>query len=351
MHSNSVPDSIVEQAAEWVVRLSENGLTSADRAALLAEFEQWQRINPQHARAANKMMGLVRQSEQVRETTHPTSARIAVEASLKNAHRATHAKKLGTVIMLMITLALPAWFFFQHYSPAYLLADTRTTTGQWHTQTLIDQSTVTLNSASATNFHFDAELRNIELIRGEILIDVAADPGRPFQVETRHGQIRALGTRFIVSLTDETTTLTMLESQAEIALFESDRRQTGNTAATLVLSAGQRVQFSDKSIGEIETVDTQELSDAWAFRHLKVNNRPLSEVLDRLSRYRTGLVLYNAHELERLRISAVLPLDDTDKALYLLTRSFPIRTYTITPWLLIVEPDIHELPLPPPAHS
>lgn len=349
MHSNPVPDSIVEQAAEWVVRLSEDGLTSADRAALLAEFEQWQQIDPQHARAASKMMGLVQQSEQIRETAHPTSARIAVEASLKNTRKSAHVKKLGAAIMLMMTLALPAWFFSQHYSPAYLLADMRTTTGQWHTHTLTDQSTVTLNSASATNFRFDAELRNIELVRGEILIDVAADPGRPFQVKTRHGQIRALGTRFIVSLNDETTTLTMLESKAEITLFKSDERQAGNTTvATLVLSAGQRVQFSAKWIGDIESVDTKALSDAWTFHHLKVNNQPLPEVLDQLSRYRTGLILYDAHALAEMKISAVLPLDDTDKALYLLTRSFPIRTYTITPWLLVVEPDNPAPSLPSP---
>lgn len=350
MHSNPVPDSIVEQAAEWVVRLSEDGLTPADRAALLAEFEQWQQINPHHAQAARKMMQLVHQSEQLRNTTHPPSARAAVEASLQKTQRLARAKKLGAAMILMVALALPAWFFFQHYFPVYLLADMRTATGQWHTQILADQSTVTLNSASATNFHFDEKQRNIELVRGEILVDVVADPNRPFQVKTRHGQVRVLGTRFIVSLTDETTTLTMLESKAEIILPEPDGGQTSHTAARLLLSAGQRVQFSDRWIGDIETVDTQELADAWTFRHLKINNQPLPEVLDQLSRYRTGLMLYDAHELAQMKVSAVLPLDDTDKALYLLTRSFPIRTYTITPWLLVVEPDNPASSLSSPVH-
>ena len=130
----------------------------------------------------------------------------------------------------------------------------------------------------------------------------------------------------------------MLESKVAVTLHASGRqRQTGNAAETLTLDAGQRVQFSNRWFGGIETVNIREISDVWKFRHLIVENQPLSEVLDTLSRYRTGLIHYNTQALEHMKISAVLPLDDIDTALYLLTRSFPIQVHTITPWLVIVE--------------
>ncbi|MCC7136763.1 MAG: FecR domain-containing protein [Nitrosomonas sp.] len=339
-HTRPPSDDVVNQAAEWIVRLSDDDLTLADLAVLQAEFEQWQQISPHHAEAAHKMLMLIEQSKWIRTTAHPASAHAAMEVSLAKKRRTTRVRKLGVTLLLIVTLALPVQIFFQHYPPAYLLADVRTGTGQWHTQTLVDNSTITLNGTSAANFHFNATQRNLELVHGDILIDVAADPIRPFEVKTRHGWIRALGTRFIVNLDNETTTLTMLESKVAVTLHESGgQRQTGNAAETLTLDAGQRVQFSNRWIGDIENVNIREISDAWKFRHLIVENQPLPEVLDTLSRYRTGLIHYNTQVLEHMKVSAVLPLDDIDKALYLLARSFPIQVRTITPWLVIVEAD------------
>lgn len=337
-HTRPPSDDVVNQAAEWIVRLSDDDLTLADLAALQAEFEQWQEISPHHAEAARKMLTVIDQSKWIRATAHPASAHAAMEASLAKKRRNMRARKLSAMLILIAALALPARVFFQYYPPAYLLADVRTSIGQWHTQALADNSTITLSGTSAANFHFDATQRNLELVHGEILIDVAADPIRPFQVKTRHGRIRALGTRFIIHLDDETTTLTMLESKAAVTLRAPDRqRQAGNTAETLTLDAGQRVQFSNRWFGGIENVNIREISDVWKFRHLIVENQPLPEVLDTLSRYRTGLIHYNTQALEHMKISAVLPLDDIDTALYLLTRSFPIQVHTITPWLVIVE--------------
>ena len=87
----------------------------------------------------------------------------------------------------------------------------------------------------------------------------------------------------------------------------------------------------------IQPIDTREISDAWKFRHLVVENQSLPQVLDTLSRYRSGLIRYNRQELAHMNVSAVLPLDDIDKALYLLTRNFPIRTRSYTSWLTLVE--------------
>jgi len=341
IHTRPPSDDVVNQAAEWIVRLSGDDLTLADLATLQAEFEQWQQISPQHAEAARKMLAVIEQSKWIRTTAHPASAHAAMEASLTKKRRTALARKLGAMLALIVTLALPAWVFFQHYPPAYLLADVRTGTGQWHTQTLADNSTITLNSASAVNFEFDARQRNLELVHGEMLINVSADLIRPFQVKTRHGRIRVLGTRFIVNLNDETTTLTMLESKAAVTLHAPDRqRQTGNMVEALTLDAGQRVQFSDRWFGDIEAVNIREISDAWKSRHLVVENRPLPEVLDKLSRYHTGLIHYNTQALEHMKVSAVLPLDDIDTALYLLTRSFPIQVRKMTPWLIMVEADV-----------
>ncbi|MBX3629706.1 MAG: DUF4880 domain-containing protein, partial [Nitrosomonas sp.] len=125
-HTHPPSDDVVNQAAEWIVRLSDNDLTLADLAALQAEFEQWQQLSPHHAEAARKMLAVIEQSKWIRTTAHPASAHAAMEASLTKKRRTAHAGKLGAMLALIVTLALPAWVFFLHYPPVYLLADVRT---------------------------------------------------------------------------------------------------------------------------------------------------------------------------------------------------------------------------------
>jgi transmembrane sensor len=60
-------------------------------------------------------------------------------------------------------------------------------------------------------------------------------------------------------------------------------------------------------------------------------------VLDELARYRPGFIRYDRSQIENMKVSAVLPLDDPDKALQLLAGSFPIRVHTVTSWLVIID--------------
>ncbi len=214
----------------------------------------------------------------------------------------------------------------------YLLADVRSA-GEWKSQQLADQSQITLNGSSAVNIVFNAAQRQLELVRGAVLVDVAADPARPFIVQPRHGRIRALGTRFVVTLDDETTTLTMLASRTYIQSIDTNDKITD----ALTIDAGQQVRMSVNGISAVEQIDVHAISDAWKFRHLVVENRPLAQVLDELSRYHAGFMYYDRAALDNMRVSAVLPLDDTEKAMQLLARSFPLRIRSISPWLFIIE--------------
>ena len=42
------------------------------------------------------------------------------------------------------------------------------------------------------------------------------------------------------------------------------------------------------------------------------------------------------HTLAGLRVSAVLPLDDTDRALQLIADTLPLQIKTYTPWLVVI---------------
>ncbi|KAB2910801.1 MAG: histidine kinase [Dechloromonas sp.] len=170
----------------------------------------------------------------------------------------------------------------------------------------------------------------VTLLRGEILVDVARDGARPFIVNTAHGSIRALGTRFLVSREDEATALSMIESRVEV--------RVDGSAAPLVVAAGQRLRFGPGGDAVLADVDGGMLEAAWQQRQLVVRDKPLADVLDDLARHRPGVIHYDRQAIAGKQVSAVLPADDTDRSLQLLANNFPgLRIRTLTPYLVIVD--------------
>ncbi|UOD28900.1 FecR domain-containing protein [Massilia violaceinigra] len=323
-------DAIAAQAAAWIVRLS--GDDEAGRARARAGFSAWKLADPRHAQAAAGMEELLAQLEEVRGQAGGSArpARAALGSVLatappKRARRAVAA--LGAALAL---LAGPAWLSANTWRPAWLLADLRAGSGQWRSHTLDDGSRITLNGASAVNLRFDSRRRTVELVQGEILVDVASDAARPFVVETPQGSMRALGTRFTVARQGPATVLSMLESRVAV------RSASGGEAS---VGAGQRVTIDAAGIGAPTPIDPASINDAWRLHQLAVADRPLAEVLAQLQRHRSGRIEFDPATVAGIRVSAVLPLDDSDGALTLLQASFPqLRIRTITPWLVLVEP-------------
>ena len=329
-------DPIAAQAAAWLVRLTADDET--ERQAARIGFETWQSADPRHAAAAVRMQGFIDQVQRLRESSGAQPAHAALRAvfsqgrSAKSRH---HGKRVGAVLTLAMALALPAWLVLRSHPLPYLLADVRSATGQWQTKKLPDGTRITLGSASAVNLRFDRQRRTLELVRGEILVDVAHDPARPFVVETAHGSIRALGTRFVVQRGADSTLLSMLESKVAVQTATQRNAQLGDTTT---VSAGQRLRISAEEVGKAEDISARSISDAWKFHQLVVHDWPLAQVLDALDDYRPGHIQYDRTQIAGMQVSAVLPLDDTDRALQLLSASFPtLRIRTLTPYLVMVD--------------
>lgn len=210
-------------------------------------------------------------------------------------------------------------------------ADHRTRVGEQRTEILADGSRLVLGGASAVDVQFGALRREVELLQGEILVDVAGDPARPFAVASPAGTVVALGTRFLVRREAGATEITMLESRAAV-------HRAGARDPDLVLEPGQRVRLDAGGSRRLADVDPTVIEQAFRRRRLVVQDQPLAAVLDRLAAERRGLLRQDLGRLADLRVTAVLPLDDTDQALQLLNESFPqIRIRRVGGWIVLVD--------------
>jgi transmembrane sensor len=176
---------------------------------------------------------------------------------------------------------------------------------------------------------FDGRQRVIELLAGELWVEVAKDAQRPFVVRTDQGTATALGTRYLVKReADGSTVVSVLES---VVAAKPDGREAVN------VKAGEQIALKEGRVQAPRTIDNAD-ADAWTRGLLKVNDRPLSEVLQALANYRHGLVRYDEQALQGLRVSGVFHLDDTDAALATLADNLPIKVERFTDLLVVIKP-------------
>lgn len=333
--SPAMPEDIQAQAAEWIVQLTADDEAASARAR--SEFEHWKQADVRHAQAAAGLQRVLDQMDAIRSTTqgHTSPAHTAINAALVGHQRTRRIKKAGIAVALACLCLVPAWKIGQSETAAYLMADMRTSAGQRAVHALSDGTAMTMGSKSAVNIRFDRAARHVELVRGDILVDVAKDSSRPFMVTTREGSIKALGTRFVVERQDDVTTLTMLESA--VVVQTADQLAEGSPATRMV-SAGEQIRITSSDTSPVAAVDIRGVSDAWQFGQIVALNQPLVDILDTLSRYRPGYITYDRSQLAGITMSVVLPMADTDQALQLIVNSLPaLRIRMLTPYLVYVD--------------
>jgi transmembrane sensor len=115
--------------------------------------------------------------------------------------------------------------------------------------------------------------------------------------------------------------------------------QSANGQQTLEVDAGSRALLHKNQVRLAGTVDPSSINEAWRRHQLVVENQPLPDVLDEIARHRSGHVQFDRTALQNLRVSAVIPLDNSDHALQLLAQTLPIRVQSVTPWLIVVGPE------------
>ncbi|KJK09350.1 MULTISPECIES: FecR domain-containing protein [Pseudomonas] len=314
MNSKPVSTRVLDAAIAWQLCL-DSGSGSADERA---EFDRWHAASEEHARAWTQL-GMLDQ----RFSAAAGPARQALLQSRADLRQ--RVRKLGSgVASLALVVGLLSWAS-AYQSVGYWLADQRTATGEQRSLRLTDGTLISLNTHSAVDIRFDEEQRLIVLHEGEISIETGHKDDRPFVVATEDGRMRALGTRFLVKLEDQGTRLSVLQSAVAAKPQDSGDEQ--------ILHEGQQVLMSQNQLGQINGLRSG--ADAWTRGMLVVDNVRLADLVDELSRYRSGY-LGVAPEVANLRITGSFPLNDTDLALTSLLPTLPVQLEQNTPWWVTV---------------
>lgn len=289
---------VLREAAEWLLRMQEGPLDGAEQSA----FETWRSRSERHTEAWERAQKL----QQMLGGIPP-----GLGMRVLGGDRRTAVKVL-TLALVSGTTATLGWRVLPWQG---WLADQRTAVGEQRTMTLADGSTLHLNTDTAIDIRYDAQQRRIVLLRGELHIETAAMADtRPLHVDTEHGRLRALGTRFTVRLA-ERTHVGVSQGAVEVRPARPD-------SAIVIVPAGSETDFGPQDVALVRALDDN--ATAWMDGTLYADNMPLSAFLAQLSRYRSG-VLRCDPAVADMPVSGAFQLDDPDRILDILQRTRPLR--------------------------
>lgn len=308
----------LQAAIDWLVRLDSGNTQPSD----LASFEAWlaaSNLNRQAWEALNNTLAPAFTPLANAGTAHAASR--ALRASGVSVER---RRLLRNGSALLVLLGLGSTLALQRRMPLQgLLSDVYSATAERKTLSLPDGSVLTLNARSAVNIRFNTSLRRLHLLQGELCVQVAAEAGRPLEVITGQGSIRALGTRFSVR---------QLADESLVGVQQHSVQVTNSSGRQAVVVSGQALRFGADRL--LPLSGDQSHVDAWMQGRLDVENESLGAVIDALRPYRQGL-LRVSKAAAQLRVFGAFSLDDSDFALQSLAEALPITVTHYGPLTLV----------------
>lgn len=326
------PPSAIEEAMDWLLRLE----TAPGDAVVLRDLEEWLTRAPAHrlaferARKTWAVMGAVPPIHQAAWQGAATVPPGGMPAGLGGIRRRKRIWPRGRTGRLMATaIALAASLALVIAWPSVKLrldADYITATGGSRDVHLADGSRVTLGADSAIQADISETGRQVRLLAGEALFDVARDEGRPFRVEAEGVMVTVLGTRFDVRLSALATRVELAHGAVSV---------TGG-AAPQNLAAGESLTV-DRATGTMQRgAIAPEDVGAWRDGRLFVNDATIGSVVEVLRRYHAGWIGLPDPALAAEKVTGLYDLTDPDRALRALVEPHGGTVRSLSPYVRVL---------------
>lgn len=266
----SVNQEIDSRAAEWATKRNLGVLTPEENAV----FEAWLAADIRHLGAYGRAEAVLARLERI-----PGSAisdmRAAEIPTVWTRRRVVLSGGIAASIAAAFIGGAALWQNNQNETFA-------TGIGQVREVVLADGSIVTLNTNSSVTVRYTKERRDIHLVRGEALFDVAKNKHRPFVVFAGDMQVRAVGTSFTVSMLPQRPIQVLVkEGVVELASVSAPKSTPVRVSANTQALATHDVPIVAASVPKAKI----ERDTAWRFGRIAFDNQTLRDAALEFSRY------------------------------------------------------------------
>jgi transmembrane sensor len=185
---------------------------------------------------------------------------------------------------------------------------------------LEDGTKVHLDVRSVAEVRFMPGEREVTLLRGRALFDVAHDAARPFTVAAGGSRVTALGTVFQVDRTGEQLVVTLADGAIEVTPAAA-----GFAGERVRLAPGDEIRVQERDFGWVKrTVDARSAT-SWSFGRHMFRETPLADALKEINRYASVKVRLADPVLAELAVSGNFAAGDSESIVSALAAVLPLR--------------------------
>jgi transmembrane sensor len=322
-NTEPLSEALLDEAAEWLVRLNESQATQA-------EFEEWQRwlnADRRHARAFDALESTWQISAQAAIALHsrdePKFTRYLPDEPVSTWVRRRHnirRRRVWAAAAAVLILAgiVGNWWSRQ---PAII----QTAIAEQRVVWLPDRSRVTVGPLTRVSYRYSAATRALSLDTGQAFFEVTKDAHRPFVVDTRHGRIVAVGTAFSVDVASDRLNVTVAEGTVRIENAELPQKPTGYAVAHPIMVGAGRRYVAAKNGASVTALPSATPDVSWRDGRLAYYGDPLSAVIADLNRYAVDPIELADPRLGDLQYSGTVFPESVNDWLVSLPNIFPVR--------------------------
>lgn len=289
------------EAAGWAARLDRGPLSGGEQQAL----DDWLAADVRRVGAFARARGIALYTERARALgpdydpdafcATPAASRAAVPRAHGARWWAAGAALAASVVAAVVFVGLPSTDPGERYE---------TRLGEMRVVSLADGSVLTLNTRSQAVVHYTTERREVQLLRGEGLFEVARDPARPFEVDAGETRVRAVGTSFTVRRPEDAPVEVLVrEGEVEVDSPQGPLAPVRLRANMKLVAAASAVPVSVEP-AEIH----REL--AWREGRIAFEGETLSQAAEQFARYSDTRIVIVDPALAEERITGLFQAND-----------------------------------------
>jgi transmembrane sensor len=306
------------EAIAWLVRITDDGATEADRAAL----ERWLAASPANAQAfatARELWKTMPSAIATAVKSGDVSLPVPVDERTPSIGRrglmiGFGAAAAAAAAYVVIDPPLGLWPSLRE-----LAADYRTATGQQRRITIATAISVEMNTQTSIALRSPTDaFYAFELIAGEAIVGAAKGGDRPVQVVAANGVTTATdAANFDVRCDASAASITCLSGVVRVQYHDR----------SVNLSEKQQVSYGGSEMSAVRTIDPAVVT-AWQAGYLMFRNEPLVNVIDEVNRYRPGRIVLLDRKLGQNLVTARFKLDRLNDVIVQVREVFgaPVRT-------------------------
>lgn len=305
----------INQKASYWIALEKEGFSPSEEK----EFNTWLKTNTLHEEIfvkAKKTQNLFK------NLSKKNSQQLSTYAN-KAAFRTKIIEKTKPLLMAAVFILSIGFAVFEvhdYYTPSYSKIYI-TNKNIIKTIKLPDNSLLSLDAKSQMQIDLFSHKREISLLYGRAMFNVAKDKNRVFTIQAGKTLIEVIGTKFEVNKEKNKTYVTVEEGKVKVSYILA----SGKNKSIVLLLKGETLSLNNN--GKVEKYEKRDISSlaSWRENLLIFKETSLNDAFKEFSRYKHFDILYKNNEIKDFLISGKFTKDEFQIFLTTLPKIYPIK--------------------------